>query len=210
MSSIMGRNRKGTKRFASDRTGAAEIIGDILLVAMSVMMVSLLALQLSSVQNPSEAKRADLMSATSAAQGSSGKALPVKANEASTETTATRQVKQELDQDAFLQLLVCQMQNQDPLAPTDNTQMIAQLAQFSALEQMNNLNKSFETLRGEVDQLNFVSAGALVGRGVAGVDANGTLREGKVDRVFLDSGNVYLMVDGTPVAMDNVQRIEGS
>ena len=45
-----------------------------------------------------------------------------------------------LDKDTFLKLLVEQMRYQDPLAPTDNAQMIAQLAQFSSLEQMNNLN----------------------------------------------------------------------
>ena len=59
MMSIRGK-RNASGRFANDRRGAAEIIGDILLVSMSVMMVSLLALQLSSVQNPTEATRVDL------------------------------------------------------------------------------------------------------------------------------------------------------
>src|SRR5579875_3049163 len=45
----------------------------------------------------------------------------------------------QLNENSFLQLLVTQLQNQDPLAPQDNTQMIAQLAQFSALEQMTNI-----------------------------------------------------------------------
>ena len=59
MKGTLGRNA-GRGKFSSDRSGAAEIIGDILLVSMSVMMVSLLALQLSSVQNPADATRADL------------------------------------------------------------------------------------------------------------------------------------------------------
>jgi flagellar basal-body rod modification protein FlgD len=58
------------------------------------------------------------------------------ANGTTTETTA----KSELDKDAFLSLLVAQMQNQNPLEPMDNTEYIAQLAQFSSLEQMNNMN----------------------------------------------------------------------
>jgi len=45
-----------------------------------------------------------------------------------------------LDKDAFMRLLATQMNHQDPLAPADNTQMIAQLAQFSSLEQMQELN----------------------------------------------------------------------
>lgn len=48
-----------------------------------------------------------------------------------------------LDKDAFLQLLVTQMQYQDPLEPTDNTEYMSQLAQFSELESMNNLSSSF-------------------------------------------------------------------
>jgi flagellar basal-body rod modification protein FlgD len=45
-----------------------------------------------------------------------------------------------VDKNAFMQLLVSQMKNQDPLSPQDNTQFIAQLAQFSSLEQMQQLN----------------------------------------------------------------------
>ena len=48
-----------------------------------------------------------------------------------------------LDKDAFLQLLVTQMQYQDPLEPTDNTEYMSQLAQFSELESMNNMATSF-------------------------------------------------------------------
>ena len=47
-----------------------------------------------------------------------------------------------LDKDDFLLLLVTQMQYQDPLEQTDNTEYVAQLAQFSELEQMQNLNKT--------------------------------------------------------------------
>lgn len=126
----------------------------------------------------------------------------------SSDTTGTREVKKELDRDAFLQLLVLQMQNQDPLAPTDNAQMIAQLAQFSSLEQMTNLNKSFETLSGNFSQLNFISAGALLGRKITGTDANGQLQAGAVDKVLIDNGTVFLSVGGALVPMANIQRVE--
>ena len=48
-----------------------------------------------------------------------------------------------LDKDAFLQLLVTQMQYQDPLEPTSNTEYMSQLAQFTSLEEMENLNKAY-------------------------------------------------------------------
>lgn len=56
-----------------------------------------------------------------------------------------RKVDNELGKDSFLQILVAQMSNQDPLSPTSDTEFIAQMAQFSALEQMQNLNSAMQT-----------------------------------------------------------------
>ena len=50
----------------------------------------------------------------------------------------------ELGKDAFLQILVAQLANQDPLSPTSDTEFIAQMAQFSSLEQMQNMNASMQ------------------------------------------------------------------
>lgn len=50
--------------------------------------------------------------------------------------------KNDLDKDAFLRLLTTQLANQDPLNPMEDREFIAQLAQFSSLEQMQNLNKT--------------------------------------------------------------------
>jgi len=52
---------------------------------------------------------------------------------------------QNLDKEAFLQLLVTQLKNQDPLSPMDNTEFVAQLAQFSSLEQLSNMNSSLQS-----------------------------------------------------------------
>ena len=53
----------------------------------------------------------------------------------------------DLGKDAFIQLLVTQLQNQDPLDPVDDKEFISQMAQFSALEQMQNLNGSFKDMQ---------------------------------------------------------------
>jgi len=162
------------------------------------------------------AKQAEIARASAAQQtltkAKQATVSPTKAADTTSGTGATRAINKELDREAFLQLLVFQLQNQDPLSPTDNAQMIAQLAQFSSLEQMNDLNTSFKTLSTEIDRLNFVSASSLVGRTVAGTDAQGVFTEGKVEQVYLDaeSGGVYVMIGTTPVALANVQRINGT
>lgn len=125
------------------------------------------------------------------------------------ETSGTeRVVEQELGREAFLQLLVLQLRNQDPLSPQDSQDMLAQLAQFSALEAQTNLNDSFETLSGNVDQLNFISASALLGRRVTGVDFNGDVRTGTVDGVQLDGSVVVLSVDGERMSMTGILQID--
>jgi flagellar basal-body rod modification protein FlgD len=52
----------------------------------------------------------------------------------------------ELGKDAFLQLLTTQLAHQDPTAPQDNAQMIAQLAQFSSLEALTQIQKSLDAI----------------------------------------------------------------
>jgi len=64
----------------------------------------------------------------------------------------------DLDKDAFLRLLITQLQNQDPLDPMEDREFIAQMAQFSSLEQMQNLNKTLEstqvTIAEHITQMN--------------------------------------------------------
>ncbi|SRR5690554_3544382 len=66
--------------------------------------------------------------------------------------------KNDLDRNAFLKLLTVQLSNQDPLNPIEDREFVAQLAQFSALEQMQNLNVTLNTksdeLLGFLDDLN--------------------------------------------------------
>ena len=72
----------------------------------------------------------------------------------------------ELGQTAFLELMITQMNNQDPLSPQDNSQFIAQLAQFSSVEGIQRLNQSFDTFSGSFTSNQALQASSLVGRSV--------------------------------------------
>jgi len=67
---------------------------------------------------------------------------PVTTNNSSTSSTSTNNT---MDQNSFMKLLIAQMQNQDPMSPMDGTQFASQLAQFSSLQQLQNLNTSMTT-----------------------------------------------------------------
>ncbi|HLK68718.1 MAG TPA: flagellar hook capping FlgD N-terminal domain-containing protein [Bryobacteraceae bacterium] len=67
----------------------------------------------------------------------------------SSTTTATPSV----DKNMFMQLLVAQLQNQDPLNPSDGTQFVTQLAQFQQLEQSVNSGQDITAIRTDLDQL---------------------------------------------------------
>lgn len=106
-------------------------------------------------------------------------------------TTESRTVDNELGKDAFLQILVAQMANQDPLSPTSDTEFVAQMAQFSALEQMQNMNSAMQT------QMAYSYLGKEITSDYA-VDGDGNLYQqgiyGQVVSVVNLSGTDYLQV----------------
>lgn len=72
----------------------------------------------------------------------------------------------ELGQSAFLELMITQMNNQDPLSPQDNSEFVAQLAQFSSVEGLERLNSRFEEFSGSFMSNQALQASSLVGREV--------------------------------------------
>ncbi|WP_062060434.1 flagellar hook assembly protein FlgD [Cellvibrio sp. OA-2007] len=79
-----------------------------------------------------------------------------------TKKTETKKNTNELGQAAFLELMITQMNNQNPLSPQDNSEFVAQLAQFSSVEGLERLNTSFNSFMSN----NALQASSLVGRSV--------------------------------------------
>jgi len=109
----------------------------------------------------------------------------------------------------YMKLLVTQLQNQNPLEPMDNKDMSAQLAQFSQLQQTENLNTSFSKVLESV-QRNYASS--LIGKEVSfkvqGSDGTIETRTGDVDEVVIGpEGDLLLMVDDRQVKLADVTAI---
>jgi flagellar basal-body rod modification protein FlgD len=109
-----------------------------------------------------------------------------------------------MDKDTFLQLLVAQLRYQDPMNPTDSTQFLAQSAQFTALEKMEEVAE--QTAQAVAAQMAF-GASSLVGRKVTYTDAAGETHTGTVDAVRFTAEGPTLDVGGTDVALGNVQTV---
>ena len=90
----------------------------------------------------------------------------VSSYEAHVAETTTPDASPELGQDSFLKLLVAQMQHQDPLNPQGNEEFIAQLAQFTSLEQLMGVNSSLGDLYAATTSMNNASMTQLLGRNV--------------------------------------------
>ena len=107
----------------------------------------------------------------------------------------------DLGKEDFLMLLVTQMQYQDPLEPMDNTQFVAQLAQFSELEQMSNLNTT----------VNNNVAYSLVGKEVLVRQTTSTGEamefQGRVDYVTIKNGEAYVSIEGADYSFDDVVQV---
>lgn len=143
----------------------------------------------------------------------------------------TQTVKEEavLGKDDFLKLMVTQLKNQDPLNPVDDKEFLAQMAQFSSLEQISNLNKTVEKGIEEnknlldsinksissvnsniVAQQNF-QAVHLVGRSIATWLQHGEEQlfvEGLVEGVSFNGGRVQVLVNGQKIYLDEATYLE--
>lgn len=103
-----------------------------------------------------------------------------------------------LGKDAFLQLLVAQMQYQDPLEPTSDTEWISQLAQFSSLEEMQNMSAAITNSQ----------AFSMVGKTVS-INTGSGIKEGVVDYVTMSGNKTYVSVDGNKYLTSDIEAVLG-
>ena len=135
-----------------------------------------------------EIKNGQAVGATTAASDAGG-------GQAKTKSTMNE------NKEMFLKLLVAEMQYQDPLQPTDNSEYVKELSQFTQVETLNAVQDDVEKL----------AANALVGKYVSITDGEtGQTIDGKVDYVYSDSGVNYVSVDGNTYKVSDITSVADS
>lgn len=123
-----------------------------------------------------------------------------------------------LGKDAFLKILISQLQNQDPTQPMDDKEFIAQMAQFSSLEQMQNMTTAMENLLESQHQTQLMNYTSFVGKEVKWHELTEELDEagkpivkegtGIINEIkFVDNEPVFILNDGTEITPGNISSV---
>jgi flagellar basal-body rod modification protein FlgD len=126
--------------------------------------------------------------------------LPISSlvNTGSTSSASSTSSNAQLGENQFLQLLTTQLQNQDPLSPMDDTQSVAELAQFSALQATSNLATSFQSFQ---SNFSVMQSASLIGKTVSAqsTDANGntTTVSGTINTISVVNGSPEFTLMGS-------------
>lgn len=126
-------------------------------------------------------------------------------NASSAENITQLESSSSLGKEDFLNLLMAELQNQDPLSPMDNKDMILQLAQFSAIEGTQNLNENMENY---IDTANLATASSLIGKQVVYQDTDTGLEVvGQVDKINVVGTSLTMNIDGVDVNMYQIKSV---
>lgn len=112
-----------------------------------------------------------------------------------------------LGKDDFLKLMITQLRYQNPLEPVNDKEFIAQMATFSELEQMKNLNTSFEKIGSQMEEyFKWQKMSSAIGRKVAYQDdaKSQEVKIGVIDSLFIKEGKLYYHIDGKLIEPDKV------
>lgn len=113
--------------------------------------------------------------------------------------------KTTLGKEDFLRILTTQLSNQDPTNPLQDKDFIAQMATFSSLEQMTNLNTSFEKFA----NLQMSQYAGAIGKEISWMsEATETVKTGVVDGVSAQNGNYFYSVNDEKIPIESVMEIK--
>ncbi|ETT53668.1 flagellar hook capping FlgD N-terminal domain-containing protein [Paenibacillus sp. FSL P4-0338] len=124
------------------------------------------------------------------------------ANDKTPKTTGTST----LGKDQFLKILITQLQNQDPMQPMEDKEFIAQMAQFSSVEQLMNISTQLTALNQSLG-----SVSGLIGKDITWTDAETKLpKSGNVESIVVSSGVQYAVVGKERIALTDITQIQNA
>ncbi|WP_366922991.1 hypothetical protein MFMK1_003476 [Metallumcola ferriviriculae] len=139
------------------------------------------------------------------------------ASNTNSQSSSANKQDNNMGKDEFLQLLVAQLKAQDPMEPMKDKEFIAQMAQFSSLEQMKNIGQGFEQLNSVLTQFvqressdqssAYANAVNLLGKEVTGIDNSGELLTGIVTGVSINNGEPKVYVGDASMHWQNIFEI---
>ncbi len=122
---------------------------------------------------------------------------------ASTVAAVTKATNNELGKDAFLKLLIAELSNQDPTNPVEDREFISQMATFSTLEQMQNMNSTLTSMA----EVNKYSASSYIGKAIAFTNDEGKQVPALVKAVWFEDGKTILDTTEGDVPLEKVEGI---
>lgn len=130
----------------------------------------------------------------------------IQANEVNAKLKAKKgKLPSELDKDSFLKLLVAELRHQDPTQPMNDREFISQMAQFSSLEQMSNMNQSIEKL---LIRSQSGEAFSLIGKEVEAVDfASQQIVRGLVSGIVYRQDGVKVIIGSAEVSLNDIHAV---
>jgi flagellar basal-body rod modification protein FlgD len=124
-------------------------------------------------------------------------------NMTTTNTKKTQQQNQ-MDKDLFMQILTTQLRNQDPTQPMEDREMIAQMAQFSTLEQISNLNQAFNQFMAS-QQVDISRYSTMMNKEVSWTDnVTGQQESGVVKGIIKKDDQFYYQVNDEEIPVGNI------
>ena len=103
---------------------------------------------------------------------------------------------------SFLQLLMQELQTQDPLSPMDNTEFISQQAQFTQIEQLQQLNSNVTS------STDIMQASSLIGHQVTLTDTNNNVVSGTVTQAQISSSGAGIMINNTSYPLSSITSVQ--
>lgn len=121
-----------------------------------------------------------------------------------TATTPTRSTNKV--EDTFMELLLAELRNQNPMEPMDSSQMVTQMAQMNSLQELQKITAS---LKGVNQSNQFLTASSLIGKQVTYV-SDDLIKQGKVSAFSIDNNVISLLVNDLAISLEEVIAVAGT